>query len=72
MSDIKPVDIVAKKLKSLEVDIGKMDDRYIYTSTGFCIEMEGAALFRLSHLGDVIAPFDDIDELCWFIKDNGG
>ncbi len=40
----------------------------IHTQSGYVIEVEGSALYKLIHLGDVVAPFDDLDELCGFIK----
>ena len=43
-------------------------ENQIETQSGYIIELEGPGLYRLIHLGDVIAPFDDLEELCLFIK----
>lgn len=43
-------------------------ENQIETQSGYIIEVEGSGLYRLIHLGDVIAPFDDLEELCLFIK----
>lgn len=40
----------------------------IKTQSSYCIEVEESGLYKLIHLGDVIAPFDDLEELCLFIK----
>ena len=43
-------------------------EKQIETQSGYVIEVEGLGLYKLIHLGDVIAPFDDLEELCIFIK----
>jgi hypothetical protein len=42
--------------------------KQIITQSGYVIEVEGLHLYKLIHLGDVIGPFDDLEELCIFIK----
>lgn len=43
-------------------------ENQIVTLSGYVVEVEGTGLYKLIHLGDVIAPFDDPEELCIFIK----
>lgn len=43
-------------------------EKQIETQHGYVIEVEGPGLYKLIHLGDVIAPFDNLEELCGFIK----
>jgi hypothetical protein len=33
----------------------------------YCIEVEQNGLYKLSSNGQVVAPFDDLDELCRFV-----
>lgn len=40
----------------------------VITQSGYVIEVEGQSLYKLIHLGDVIAPFDDVEEICAFVK----
>lgn len=44
------------------------DGKLIHTEAGFCIELESPVLFKLSQEGYVIAPFDDVAEMCKMIK----
>lgn len=34
---------------------------------GYAVEVESNGLYRLMSEGEVVAPFDDLDELCSFI-----
>lgn len=44
-------------------------EKQVETKSGYVIEVEGMGLYKLIHLGDVIAPFDDAEEMCAFIKE---
>lgn len=61
-----------EKLKEVllqyEITIEKQEDHIIWTQSHFSIEVENNGLFKLMHLGDVVAPFDDPYALCQFIK----
>jgi hypothetical protein len=56
-------------LRQNEICIEKQEDHLTWTQGHFCIEVEDDGLFKLLHLGDVIAPFDDPYALCRFIKE---
>ncbi|HKK87270.1 MAG TPA: hypothetical protein VJ917_00385 [Saprospiraceae bacterium] len=56
-----------KMLAQYEITVEKEEDNFIWTQGHFCIEVEGNGLYKLLHLGDVIAPFDDPNALCHFI-----
>lgn len=51
-----------------ELPVLVQSEKQIETQNGYKIEVEGPGLYKLIHMGDVIAPFDNIDELCGFIK----
>ena len=57
-------------LNQYKITIEKQEDHLIWTQGHFCIEVENNQLFRLLHMGDVIAPFNDPHELCQFIVDH--
>jgi hypothetical protein len=40
----------------------------IQIEKGYAIEIESNGIYKLLGDGQVIAPFDDLDELCRFIK----
>lgn len=43
-------------------------DQVHYTvARGYTIEVEANGLYKLVSNGQVVAPFDDVDELCRFI-----
>lgn len=50
-------------------DIEIIDERTnkIQIGRGFIIEIESNGLYKLFADGQVIAPFDDLDELCRFV-----
>ncbi|MES2518862.1 MAG: hypothetical protein V4585_12185 [Bacteroidota bacterium] len=61
-------DFVAYALKEMKVNILSRNDKYFQLENGFQIEVEGRDLYRLSHEGWVISPFDDIGNLCEFLR----
>lgn len=61
-------DIVLHALRIYEITVTKEEGKYIYTEGDFCIEIENQNLFKLSQEGYVIAPYDDLDEMCRMIK----
>lgn len=55
-------------LNFLEIKILKEESNVLYLEKGYAIEIENENLFKLLSDNAVIAPFDDIEELCIFIK----
>lgn len=45
-------------------------DNMLQLPAGYCVEVEGPSLYKLLCDGAVIAPFDDPDELCEFVKED--
>ncbi|WP_026993775.1 hypothetical protein [Flectobacillus major] len=63
-------DFVEYALKETGIAILSRNDKYFDLPNGFQIEVEGRDLYRLSHEGWVISPFDDIGRLCTFLQSN--
>lgn len=63
-------DFVAYALKESGIVTLSRNGKYFELEQGFQIEVEGRDLYRLSHEGWVISPFDDIGKLCNFLKVN--
>jgi hypothetical protein len=63
-------DFVAYAFTQMGVEIVKRDGRLFELASGFLVEVEGPNLYRLSHEGWVISPFDDIGNLCVFLERN--
>ena len=40
----------------------------VYLEMDYAIEIEGKSLFKLLQAGQVVAPFNEVEELCHFIK----
>ena len=40
----------------------------VFLEKEYTIEIEGKKLFKLKQGGQVVAPFNDVEELCNFIK----
>jgi hypothetical protein len=43
-------------------------DNVLQLPAGYSVEVEGPSLYKLMCDGAVIAPFDDPDDLCQFVK----
>lgn len=61
-------DFVAYALEQMQIGVKSRNGRYFELGGGFILEVERRDLYRLSHEGLVISPFDDIGKLCTFIK----
>lgn len=44
------------------------NEKNLFLESGYRIEVENPNLFKLLHAEQVVAPFDDIKELCEFIQ----
>jgi len=55
-------------LQHFKLDVVKIDGNTIYIEKDYSIEIEGQKLFKLIQGGNVVAPFNDVEELCNFIK----
>jgi len=65
-------DFVAYALQETGIVVLSRNGKYFDLEQGFQIEVEGRDLYRLSHEGWVISPFDDMGKLCNFLKANLG
>jgi hypothetical protein len=63
-------DFVAYALKENNIGILSRHGNHFELPDGFEIEVEARDLYRLSHAGWVISPFDDIGKLCIFLKNS--
>jgi len=62
-----PQEILLAALKFYQIDIVSVKDNHVKVQNKFEIEVEDNGLYKLFDDGYVVAPFDDIDELCRFI-----
>lgn len=65
MMDAKTILLGALQYYSIEVL--QVTPQYITVGRGYTIEVEANGLYKLCSDGQVVAPFDDVDELCRFI-----
>jgi hypothetical protein len=63
-----PKDFLLFVLENYHFEIKTDRGNAIDLQNGYTIEIEGADLYRLLENGSVIAPFTDLDELCYFMK----
>lgn len=70
MMQYDEADFVAYALKETNINVVARNGKYFELEQGFQIEVESRDLYRLSHEGWVISPFDDIGKLCNFLKVN--
>lgn len=70
MEPYSEADFVAYAFQQMGIELVKRNGRLFELAQGFVVEVEGPNLYRLSHEGWVISPFDDIGRLCDFIHRN--
>lgn len=63
-------DFVAYALQEMKIHVLSRSGKFFELEKGFQIEVEGRDLYRLSNEGWVISPFNDIGDLCLFVKKN--
>jgi hypothetical protein len=73
MSDLPqtPKEWLMLGLREYEIKILADEGQKVEVEKGYLIEVEANGLFKLLSEGKVVAPFDDLDELCNFIKQYG-
>ena len=60
-------EILLEGLKFYEIKILSVEGNHVKLSGNYEIEVETNGMYKLLDEGYVIAPFDDINELCRFI-----
>ena len=67
MESPDPVEFLRFALGHFGIPLEREDGKNFFLPNGLQVECEANGLFRLSQQGEVIAPFDDLEELCQFI-----
>lgn len=70
MEEFDPKEFLLFGLGHFDIPIKSQEGKYVETIGGYKIEIEGQRLYKLMQDGSVIAPFDDVEELCLFIKND--
>ena len=60
-------EILVDALTFYQIEIIGVKDNHVKVQNKFAIEVETDGLYKLYDDGYVVAPFDDINELCRFI-----
>ena len=67
-SDMRKKENLLNALISYGIKVLDDSSSKIQIEKGYTIEIESNGIYKLLGDGQVIAPFDDLDELCRFIK----
>lgn len=65
-SKLNALETLLDCLKFYDIPVQEVKGNFV-TVKGYEIELEANGLYKLFSDGSVIAPFDDLDELCRFI-----
>ncbi|MEM6963136.1 MAG: hypothetical protein AAF573_00130 [Bacteroidota bacterium] len=68
MEKDNPEEFLLFGLEHFEIEVVNHKDNMIYLRMDYVIEIESNHLYKLLQDGQVIAPFNDVEELCRFIK----
>ena len=61
------MEILLEALRHYKIIVLSVRDSRVYVQNNFEIEVESYGLYKLLDDGYVVAPFDDLNELCRFI-----
>jgi hypothetical protein len=70
INEYDPKTLLLLVLQGMDIEVIKDNGKVIEVASRFSIEVEAKSLYRLSHEGMVIAPFNDVIDMCHFIKSN--
>jgi len=60
-------EILLKALQFYEIEILSINGSHVKVKNNYEIEVESNGLYKLLDDGYIVAPFDDLNELCRFI-----
>jgi hypothetical protein len=61
-------ELLLQALHAYGISVIREDGNKVFTESEHCVEVEGPHLFKLSQDDYIVAPYDNIDELCQMIK----
>jgi hypothetical protein len=68
LAQYSPKELLLLVLAGMDIAVLSEDGNNVYVANEYIIEVEGASLYKLVHKGQVVAPFNDLIEMCNFIK----
>jgi hypothetical protein len=67
-ADYDPREFLLFALRHFDIKVASAEGKLIRTEGGYAIEVESQHLFKLLWNDQVVAPFDNVETLCRFIK----
>jgi hypothetical protein len=64
---MSPVEELIDCLLFYKLPVHKTEGQLVHTLNGYTIEAEANGPYKLLQHGEVVAPFDDLNELCQFM-----
>lgn len=64
---MEALEILSEALEFYEIEILSVSGNHVKVQKKFEIEVEANGIYKLFDDGYVVAPFDDLNELCRFI-----
>jgi hypothetical protein len=61
------LEILLDALKFYKIEIVSIKGNHVKVQNNYEIEVEANGLYKLSDDGYIVAPFDDINDLCRFV-----
>lgn len=68
MEDFDPKEFLLFALNHFKIKVISHEGKMVYIDRNYAVEIEGKKLFKLLQDSQVIAPFNNVEELCNFIK----
>ena len=61
-------ELLLRALQDSGIAVLRQEENKVFVENDYCVEVEGKNLFKLSQEGYIIAPYDNLNELCQMIK----
>ena len=68
MADYDPKAFLLFALNHFKIKVVSDEGKMVYIEKDYVVEIEGKTLYKLLHQNQVVAPFNDVETLCNFIK----
>lgn len=68
LAQYTPKELLLLVLAGMDIVVLSEAGNLVHLANEYLVEVEGASLYKLIHKGQVVAPFNDVIEMCNFIK----
>lgn len=68
LAQYTPKELLLLVLAGMGIAVLSEEGNRVHLANEYLVEVEGVSLYKLIHKGQVVAPFNDVVQMCNFIK----